>query len=247
MLMRNSTEDFGDRVKALRDERKLSQNDLAKEAGISPASFSRILSGERPLRMDQAVALARALGVTVVELTAGTTAEEIVAEWVPRAEYEASDRLRTDAERDLCLARAELQASKAENGSLRDAVRSLTSQVSGLEADLASLQAKAARATALAEKNKELERQVVELKGEVASLSSFKDELEQQSESARNLANLNYQAWVQAKNRVQVLEKSLLSEKSDKVGVAVISAALGALGAAMMASPAETSKRRGRS
>lgn len=234
-------------MKALREERSLSQNDLAKEAGISPASFSRILSDERPLRMDQAVALARALGVTVVELTGGTTAEEIVAEWVPREEYEAADRLRADAERGLCLAQAELKAAKAENGSLRDAVRSLTSQVSSLEAELAGLRAEAARATELATKNNELGRQVVDLKGEVASLSSFKEEVEQQADSSRKLANLNYQAWLQAKNRVQALEKSLQSEKSDKVGIAVISAALGALGAAMMASPAETSKRRGRS
>ncbi|MBV6418692.1 MAG: hypothetical protein CMLOHMNK_03622 [Steroidobacteraceae bacterium] len=236
--------DFADRVKELREERKLSQNELAAAANISPASFSRILSGERPLRMDQAVALAQAIGVTVIELTAGTTAEGVVAEWVPRKEYEAADRHRADAEHDLERAKRDVQATKAENDRLRAAVGSLTSRIATLESDLAAVKAEAARAAQLARKNAELERQVVQLGGDVARLTSHVEGLTEQAGVLAARADQNYQAWAQARNRVQVLEKTLASEKSDKVGVAFVSAALGALGAAMIASPAQTGRRR---
>src|SRR5258707_3159461 len=108
-------QDFADRVRELRERRELSQNELAVASTIPPANLSRILSGERPLRMEHAVSIARALGITVIELTAGTTVEEVVAEWIPREEYEAIDRLPADAERDLELTRGELLANKAEN------------------------------------------------------------------------------------------------------------------------------------
>ena len=77
--------------------------------------------------------------------------------------------------------------------------------------------------------------------------STLAEQLGEQAAAATELANRNYHAWVQVKNRVQVLEKSLESAKSDKVGVAVISAALGGLAAAMMATPAVTGKRGSRS
>jgi transcriptional regulator with XRE-family HTH domain len=238
------SKDFADRVRELREERKLSQNELATASKIPAANLSRILSGERPLRMEQAVSIAQALGVTVIELTAGTTVEEVVAEWIRREEYEAADRLRADAERDLELARSELAANKAENTSLREGVRSLTSRITALETELASQPAEAARATLLGKKNGELERQVVQLGGDVARLTSHVERLTARASSAVDLANQNYQAWAQAKNRVEVLEKTLASEKSDKVGVAFVSAALGGLAAAMIASPAQTGRRR---
>lgn len=236
--------DFADRIKGLREERKLSQNELAAAANISPAGFSRILSGERPLRMDQAVALAKAIGVTVIELVAGTTAKGVVAEWVPRKEYEAADRLRADAEHDLEQANRDVQATKAENGSLREGVGSLTSRLATLQTELAAVQAEATRAAQLAKKNGDLERQVVQLGGDVARLTSHVESLTEQANVFAARANQNYQAWAHARNQVQVLEKTLASAKSDKVGVAFVSAAIGALGAAMIASPAETGRRR---
>jgi chromosome segregation ATPase len=194
--------------------------------------------------MDQAVALAQAVGVTVIELTSGTTAEGVVAEWVPRKDYEAADRLRADAQRDVEIPRRELHATKAENASLRDGIGSLTSRIAVLETQLAALRAEAARAGQLAKKNGELEHQLHQLHGEVARLNSQTQQLQEQATAATDLANRNYQAWASAKAQVGTLEKTLVSEKSEKVGVAFVSAALGALAAGMIASPAETGRRR---
>jgi transcriptional regulator with XRE-family HTH domain len=237
-------DDFARRIKELRERRKLSQNELAAAAGLSPATFSRLLSGERPLRMDQAVALARALGVTVIELTAGTTAEGVIAEWVPRQDYQAADRLRADAEREVELLKREATANVAENASLRDGVRLLTSRVAELESELSQSKAEAARAVHLAKKNAEQLQEILTLNGKLARLRSDVEQLQGGAAAMAELANRNYQAWAAVKAQLATLEKTLVSEKSEKVGVAFVAAALGALAAGMASSPAETRGRR---
>lgn len=47
----------------------LSQRDLANATGISQSTLSRMLSGVRPPKMDELLALAWALGCTISELT----------------------------------------------------------------------------------------------------------------------------------------------------------------------------------
>lgn len=58
----------GERIKMLMKEKKLTQKELAKLAGITEASMSKYLSGERTPRIDVIVNLANALGITTDEL-----------------------------------------------------------------------------------------------------------------------------------------------------------------------------------
>lgn len=57
-----------ERIKMLMKEKKLTQKELAKLAGITEASMSKYLSGERTPRIDVIVNLSNALGVTTDEL-----------------------------------------------------------------------------------------------------------------------------------------------------------------------------------
>ncbi len=57
-----------ERIKMLMEERRLNQKDLANLSGITEASMSKYLSGERTPRIDVIVNIANALHVTVDEL-----------------------------------------------------------------------------------------------------------------------------------------------------------------------------------
>lgn len=219
----------------------MTQGDLARSAGLAPAALSRLLSGERGLRMDQAVALARALGVSVLELTQGTTAEGIVSEWVPRAEFDRADKARVDVERELEVARAEASARVAEAANLRVSVKSLSSETAGLESEVAKLRAEAARAEQLSQANAGLKNQVHQLRAQVASLDARATRLQEEAANAVDMANRNYRAWETARTQLVTVEGALTKAKSDTVGVAVVTGALAALATAMLASPAETS------
>ena len=60
--------EMNERIRMLLEEQHLSQKDLAQKAGITEASMSKYLSGERTPRIDVVVNLANALGVTADEL-----------------------------------------------------------------------------------------------------------------------------------------------------------------------------------
>lgn len=57
-----------DRIKMLMEEKHLNQKELANLSGITEASMSKYLSGERTPRIDVIVNLANALHVTTDEL-----------------------------------------------------------------------------------------------------------------------------------------------------------------------------------
>ncbi len=241
-------QEFADRVKDLREKKAISQTDLARAAGLAPAALSRLLTGERRLKMDHVVVLARALGTTAIELTHGTTAEEITREWVPRSEFDGADAARSDAERELEICRADLAARSAERDSLREAISALTEKTSELERALARATADAARAEQLSEERNNLKRTVHDLQGQVANLRASADSFRAQAAAAQALANRNYQAWHEAKSRVASLEAGLASAQGEKVAVGVITAALAGIAGAILAAPAETprtSRRRG--
>ena len=56
------------RIKMLMEEKQLTQKELANLSGITEASMSKYLSGERTPRIDVIVNIANALGVTTDEL-----------------------------------------------------------------------------------------------------------------------------------------------------------------------------------
>jgi DNA-binding XRE family transcriptional regulator len=62
---------FGERLRALRSERGLTQEDLAERSGIHRVTIARLESGERLPRYPTIEALARGLGILVNRLIAG--------------------------------------------------------------------------------------------------------------------------------------------------------------------------------
>ncbi len=57
-----------ERIKMLMEERHLNQKELARLSGVTEASMSKYLSGERTPRIDVIVNIANALNVTTDEL-----------------------------------------------------------------------------------------------------------------------------------------------------------------------------------
>lgn len=68
------------RLKALRVERGLSQEEVAERAGMAASTLSRLESGARRLALDHLTPLARALGVEVGDLLAPATGDPRVRE-----------------------------------------------------------------------------------------------------------------------------------------------------------------------
>jgi transcriptional regulator with XRE-family HTH domain len=66
------------RLRALRVERGLSQEEVATRAGMAPSTLSRLESGARRLALDHLTPLARALGVEVGELLAPVADPRVV-------------------------------------------------------------------------------------------------------------------------------------------------------------------------
>lgn len=60
--------EFGKRIKELRKERDLSQEQVAQMVGVSPAKISHIETGFNGISFPLAVRVAQALGVTVNDL-----------------------------------------------------------------------------------------------------------------------------------------------------------------------------------
>lgn len=73
------------RLRALRLERELSQEQLAEAAGMSRDAVARLELGGRWPRLDTALRLAEALMVSLAELTAGAGAEPLQHERLSRA------------------------------------------------------------------------------------------------------------------------------------------------------------------
>jgi transcriptional regulator with XRE-family HTH domain len=65
-----------DRLRALRVERGLSQEEVAERAGMAPSTLSRLESGARRLALDHLAPLAGALGVEVGDLLAPATGSD---------------------------------------------------------------------------------------------------------------------------------------------------------------------------
>lgn len=80
-----------DRVQRLRGDRKMSQAALAEAIGVRPPQMSRLLSGAREFNASHVEALAKAFGLPIADLLAGTDHEDDIKAMgalVPRAEYE---------------------------------------------------------------------------------------------------------------------------------------------------------------
>lgn len=68
---RQLLEEFGQRVRVLRDESGLTQDQLAKASGVHRVTIARVEAGRREVGLTSLVALARALGHTASDLLEG--------------------------------------------------------------------------------------------------------------------------------------------------------------------------------
>lgn len=92
---------LGNRIRALRVKRGLSQSDLAQQAGVGGETVvSRYERGKRLPRIDHLMALARVLGVTVSDLVGDARPATQAPETVPPVAYaewaEESDATREE-------------------------------------------------------------------------------------------------------------------------------------------------------
>ncbi|MFD2855387.1 helix-turn-helix domain-containing protein [Seohaeicola zhoushanensis] len=62
---------MGARLRIVREALGLSSGDFARSVGIDPSSYSKIESGNKPLKMDMGFAIAEAYGVTMDYLYRG--------------------------------------------------------------------------------------------------------------------------------------------------------------------------------
>lgn len=88
------TTDVGARIERARLAAALSQRALAEATGISQPTLSRIISGDRPAKMPEIVAIAWATGHTVAQLTGSETVADRI-QCVARATNDSEmDRMR---------------------------------------------------------------------------------------------------------------------------------------------------------
>jgi transcriptional regulator with XRE-family HTH domain len=105
------TDLFPERLKLARDQRGLSQDDLAKKSGLQPSAISHFETGARKPSFDNLKRLANALTVTTDFLLGRAEAVKDLANVDPL--YRDIDRL-TDADKEFAREMVKLLADKAE-------------------------------------------------------------------------------------------------------------------------------------
>ncbi len=112
-LASRSTDDLvRARIKALRIERGLSQDEVADRAGMAPSTVSRLESGARRLALDHLTPLAGALGVEVGDLLAPATTDPRVAAHKRTVEGTTYHTLSRTAPGGLVVVRMEFPAER---------------------------------------------------------------------------------------------------------------------------------------
>jgi transcriptional regulator with XRE-family HTH domain len=100
------------RLRALRVERGLSQEEVAERAGMATSTLSRLESGARRLALDHLAPLAGALGVEVGDLLAPATGDPRVREQPRTVDGVKMHRLSRAAPGGLVVVRMELPAER---------------------------------------------------------------------------------------------------------------------------------------
>ncbi len=210
---------LGDRVRKMLEEKGWSQAKLAEEADLAPPALSKLLSGERNPGMEHFLGLARALGLTPLELVNGTSAEAVLEQWVPRAELDGEARTRQEAQQAASKLRAEIAERDARILALEASNKGARSEVMTLRAEVENARAAAAAATAKVQA------------------------LERERASALALAQRRELENAQANSRVRQLAAQLLEAKGDVVKTSVVTGALSVIGTLLMTSGAKSSPR----
>lgn len=212
---------FASRVREVMGQRGFTSAVLAKKAELTPSLLSRLItdtdSARREPQIEHILALARGLELAPAELVAGTDAEQVLGQWIPREEFEKE-----------VLARHEAQE---EASALRTDLAGVRSELKSLSAELEQMSQEAAKAS----------QREVEARKEQASLRTAKDAAEarlgvavQERDQALQLARRNYDAWSQAQTWILHLKRQVDEAK----GAAWISGLFGAGVGAILANAA---------
>lgn len=228
------TETFAKRIKRLRETKGWSQQELAKRTEIAPAVLSRVLSGERRPRIEQVIAIANALDVTVTEFVAETELADIVESWVPRERFDASEKGRVEVLRELEVVRMKASSVTAEVDSLRSGNANLSMRVNALEEQLSHALADSQRAADASRTIAQLRSQLDEVEGQKQAALAMVPAVEGARVWAMNGWQQCYSAYERAYFRIQQLQQELEAVKGNQVAVGLAGGLLGALAGALV-------------
>ncbi len=232
---------FARRVRDLLEGKRVSLSELAEKSELAPSLVSKLLteteSARREPRLEHVLVIARVLEMPPGELVAGTDAESLLGEWVPRTEFEAESKARITAQADSAKLRTELAGTTAEAKALRNNVEQLSRSLDDATKKLAEVEARARREAGTLR----VARDAAESKFQAAMT-----ERDQAWEQART----NYLAWANANSRVQHLQRELVEAKEvgwlktlvGTVGGAIVGAAAADPGTS--SAPRRTTSRR---
>ncbi|HXK16721.1 MAG TPA: helix-turn-helix transcriptional regulator, partial [Polyangiaceae bacterium] len=131
-------ETFSHRVRAILERDKITQGELAQRSELDGSLVSKLLTdtdaSRREPRIEHIIAIASALEITPRELVAGTEAEKVLGEWIPRAELAAESKIRAQAQARATNLETELVGAKAEASAAKVEITSLTRRLGELEA-----------------------------------------------------------------------------------------------------------------
>lgn len=210
------------RIRQLRDEKGLTQTQLAQKAELDSAVLSRLLSGEKTPRMEHVLALANALEINPIELIFGTEHENILEKWVSIEEFKKQAIEKDSIEKkyeDVLISNKSLQN---ENESLKNRIEQLNTDNRKLldQAFLAEKYRIDLEDTI--KRNEKLLNENTILFKERALLQANVKNLQNQVISKKNeINNLEF--------RIREFEKFIRDSKSEKVNVAIVSAGIAAM------------------
>jgi transcriptional regulator with XRE-family HTH domain len=224
----NSPMTFARRVRDLLDARKHSIAELAERAELAASLVSKLLTdtdaSRREPRLEHVLAIARALEIAPRELVLGTTAEALLGEWVPRAEFDEESKARSAAQTEAAQLRTELAGARSESASLRSTVDQLSQEVTTVTRRLGDVEANARREhTALR----------VARESSEARLASALVERDR----ALAIAQQNYQAWANARSQILQLQREV-TEAKGSASAGWVAALVGTVGGAILAAAA---------
>lgn len=207
---------FASQVREVMGQRGITSAVLAKSAELTPSLLSRLIteteSARRDPQIEQILAIARGLQMAPAELVAGTEAEQILGQWIPRVELEKEVQARLQAQ-------AEAMELRVDQAGLRSELKSLSKE-------LEQMTQEAAKAS----------MREVEARREQAGLRSAKDSAEarlaaavQERDQAMQIARRNYEAWSAAQTAILHLKRQVDESKSAAWISGLVGAGLGAI------------------
>ena len=233
MSILQSSLTFAARVRQVMSQRGITSMNLAQQAGITPSLLSRLITetetARREPQIEHILALARGLELAPAELVAGTDAEQVLGQWLPREEFENEVKARGQAQAEASELRTELAGVRSELQTLKTELEQMNQEVSRASQRAAEAEASARR----------------DLPALRAARSAAEAKLAQalaERNQAQEAANQNYREWANAQSQALALQRQVANADSKAVILGLVGAAVGA----MLSGASETPKTKRR-